>query len=507
MDALFSKKTLGPVDHHQPQKRRLRFAAGLGSTLYKGVAGLSSVVVRRARRGGLSLLLKILATVVSVIILIRLIPSPLNGRKSPVPGWFKKKPVARGDDLRIVVFGSQDVAASSLDSRPGGSTWTHTLCKELKCGTRHSFIPEYDRGIGLTSNKRYATELKTLQNFSKEANLTDNPAADYSFLSEQYPGATDAHDLEEQVQDYFNTAGPKLPPRETVYVFTFGTWDIWNLAAMPLERGEAVVDDLARLIFNQTEYLYKKSLDTQTIAHSGYWGASIDPKAGRRDKDRAAKEAAKHRRFNVVIPELLDISMTPGWQFRPQPQYPHSLAEHMRNSALLTMRWNEQMRSEMKKWTMKGSALPEGDMSDVHSDWASKQYQYQDQADLYPRRMGYFAETSSRMIEVLAEEDMQRTGESDRTGRGKLPAQEKLRFGNTKLSCRAKSSLLSKLYWGKDADDKYMKMERCPRPDNHLFYEPFTYNQRAVDEIGKIAAKGVKKHLFGMKVDDDEKGK
>lgn len=140
MDALFSRKTLGPVDHHhEPEKLTYKTrGARLASTLGKHALGLTSVVGHRLRRGGLGLLLRIVGAIVAIVVLINLIPSPLNGRKSPVPGWFKKKPVARGDDLRIVVFGSQDVAASALDGRPnGGSTWTHTLCKEV-CALKSS---------------------------------------------------------------------------------------------------------------------------------------------------------------------------------------------------------------------------------------------------------------------------------------------------------------------------------------------------------------------------------
>lgn len=359
--------------------------------------------------------------------------------------------------------------------------------------------------MGLTSKRRYEAELQSLKNLSKEANLTDNPAADYQFLTHQYPISLDAHDLEEQVFDYFHTDKANLPPQETVYVFTFGTWDVWNLAAMPLEKGERLVDELTSLIFNQTELLYTQSLDIQSIAHSGYWGASIDPKASKKDKDRAIKEAAQRRRFNVVVPELFDMSLTPGWQFRDLPQPPHAPSEHMRNSALLTTRWNDRIREQMERWVALGTRAPEN-MPPDFIPAGPPLGTVEEPTDLYPRRVAYLAETATRMVEVLTEEDMQQAGESDRTGRGRAPPYQKLRFQNTRMACAARSSLLKKLDYGPHANEA--TRDRCMRPDNHLFYEPFTFNQRAVDEVGRMVAKGVNKNLFGKEEkEDDGKGK
>lgn len=122
MDALLSAK----AEALGPRKPNPRLAAWR-----RRIQALPIVIFHRVRRGGLSLLLKVLAVVVLVVILIGLIPSPLNKHRNPL-GWGEKpQPALLGDELRIVVFGSQDVAASAMDSRPGGATWSDVLCKEV----------------------------------------------------------------------------------------------------------------------------------------------------------------------------------------------------------------------------------------------------------------------------------------------------------------------------------------------------------------------------------------
>ena len=80
------------------------------------------------------------------------------------------------------------------------------------------------------SNSLYASLLEPVLNDTFEHPA---PGTNYTFLSEGYPVRWDVPDLKAQVDQFLSLPKPALPPNETLWIFSFGTWDIWSLAAFP----------------------------------------------------------------------------------------------------------------------------------------------------------------------------------------------------------------------------------------------------------------------------------
>lgn len=371
-----------------------------------------------------------------------------------------------------------------------------------------SFVPTNDFQPGLTSNGIYGAELQTLQQISQEANITDNPAADFYFVSEQYPVPVDTPDLEHQVQQFLSLRAPDQPPHETLWIFTFGTWDIWKVAAMPLETGEKVVDTVTDHMFQQIEMLYRESLNQQSIAFSDFWSNATRSQV-QELTDPNAIESVDERKlesFRVIIPQLFDISLTPGWKARPEPSIPHSSAEQLRNSAVLTERWNNRVREQMDAWTAKGSTRPEGmeeaevESKPIEVPKANSMLEYlpsslrpsqPDPEDnivyaQYPRRAGYRSDPARSILDVITEEEMHRMGVQDSQGRGTMDVDEPMRFLDVWTPCFSNEMRIPELGWE----------QNCEKPSDHLFHDAFTLSQRAIDELAKMTAEGVLKNLL-----------
>lgn len=339
---------------------------------------------------------------------------------------------------------------------------------------------------------------------AETVDVYQKPAADLLYLKEQYPTPQDTPDFGQQVQQFMSLEPPEMPPRDTIWVFSFGTWDIWKLAAMPLQSGRAVVDALASHIFDQVEYLYSESLDERSIAYSDFWKRGNNSKAG--ELVRPDLEVAENKRtkesFRIVIPQLFDISLAPGWQDRPSPPVPHSPAEQVRNSAVLTARWNAQIESQMEAWVKK-------DEQDDGFEGAEKAGAARRRADAppavetavgtdngtmarpYPQRLGYHADPARSILDAMTEGDMQRSGVRDSKGRGTLSASAPMVFTEVWTACLEEVEPADK--------DEPAGPSMCKSPDAYLFRDNFTLGQRAIDELAKQTARGVMEHLLSPK--------
>lgn len=359
-----------------------------------------------------------------------------------------------------------------------------------------SFVPTSDFQSGLTSNGIYEDELQALQLRAQQTNIAENPAADYFFMTEEYAVPAHTPDLEQQVQQFLSLAPSDVPPHETLWIFTFGTWDIWKLSAMPIASGERVVDALAAHVFSQIEILYAESLNEKSIAFSDFWkNASQTDVDELADPEAPAKvDQRKLESFRIIIPDLFDISLTPGWQARPAPPSPHSGAEQIRNSAMLTQRWNTQLRSQMDSWSDRGSTKPEGAEGVEPEEVKTKPIEVpnaETEGTIYaplPRRLGFSSDPASKILDAMTEEEMQRANAKDSKGRGTLPLGEPMRFRDVWTPCVSVST--------EEAEDGTEQTIKCDSPDNHLFHDAFTLGQRAISELAKQTAQGVQEHLL-----------
>lgn len=362
------------------------------------------------------------------------------------------------------------------------------------------------------SNSIYAKEFYALQNITAKTNIIEKPASDYVYIAEQYPIPSETPDLETQISQFLAMAPPRVPPRETLWVFTFGTWEIWNLAAMPKKSGEDIVDALSVYLFEQIERLYLASLDPHSIAFSDFWSnatnAEIEELTG---LDAAEKvDSRKLENFRVVVPKLFDITLAPGWRTRPEPPFPQSLSEQTRKAAALTKRWNEALDMELEAWKELEGSRPKElvDEEDpvIEVPRTSSLLQYlpaslrpnkegvDDQGEPviyapYPRRSGYMSNQAGHLLDAMTEEEMQRGGVWDSRGRGFVPKDDRMRFLDVWEPCVTGS-----------VEDLSVDVEEtsdeCEVPEDHLFHDSFTISERAIQGVVKNVADGVVEELF-----------
>lgn len=378
-----------------------------------------------------------------------------------------------------------------------------------------SFVPTSEYSPGLTSNEIYSKELLALQQIAKDTDVTENPASDYLFVNDQYPVPAQTPDLDTQIDQFLSLPTPETAPQDTLWIFSFGTWDIWKLAAMPLQSGEKVVDAMAAHIFDKVESLYRQSLSPGSIAFSNFWSNATEEEFHVLVDHNAASVVDQRRleSFRVLIPQLFDISLTPGWHNRAAPSIPHTSAEQVRNSALLTERWNSRIGAKMDDWNGKRQARPDGIDNEVavkDVTAAPKAGAWADQPPSllrlaksddekvagenvvyapYPQRLGLHSKPADVILGTMMEEEMQKSGVSDTQGRGSMSKDDLLRFSDVWTPC-----IPSNPHKTEDAEES----AECDVPDQHLFYTSFTVGQRAINELAKLTADAVLESLIAV---------
>lgn len=89
-----------------------------------------------ARRGGLRLLLQLCAGLCFIFLLLHIAPSRIVDGYGNIMSWYGSKQEDAGN-LRIVVFGSQDVAGSAVQGDNQRGTWTQHLCVQVSAEDPH----------------------------------------------------------------------------------------------------------------------------------------------------------------------------------------------------------------------------------------------------------------------------------------------------------------------------------------------------------------------------------
>ncbi|KAK0389834.1 hypothetical protein NLU13_3407 [Sarocladium strictum] len=472
------------------------------------IQALPARFIHRLRTGGVRFLAQLIFANLAIVGLFRFLTADQGHRYQAVFPWASSPdngvPGIDGG-LRIVAFGSQDVFGSAARSDESSRTWLQTLCDELKCSSLHSFVPHHDSGRALAFTDIYKKEVEELKKHTEETDLLKDPAADYSWLESQYPVPTQAPDLPAQVDTFLSLPLPEDVPRQTLWVFTFGSWDIWNLAALPMDRGlSSVVKTIDRLV-EYLEMLNFKSLDPESVAFSDFWSNAtaedVKHLAGAKAPDKV--DVRRLESFRVLIPQLFDISLTPGWQDRPAPLFPHTRGEQMRNAAVLTKLWNKTLRKKLEHWELKGSSKPnvtehnDGSLTvapmPLDEDGGKKKRSEITKRDMpkreviyapYPRRMAYQPGFAKDIVDAMTEEGMQRAKVEDSLGHGTWPLNDTMRFLDVWEPCL------------KVVQDEASIVTECQNPQDHLFLDGFTVGQRASDEIAKSIAARVVTSMF-----------
>lgn len=292
----------------------------------------------------------------------------------------------------------------------------------------------------ISSNELYAHGLEKVLNETADK---VGPGQDYSFVPTTFPAQWKASDLKGQIDKFLAMPRPRSTPGMTLWVFSFGSWDVWSLSALPINSGMEAVRGMTKDIFEQVERLYEASMDPQSIAFSDVSGitqgdqtsanstaetteemASADGKTEKREEAGAEVEveAQAAERFQILIPRIMDPSFLPGWRdLRPQTPEVHSKAEQMRNAASLTSAWNDGIVDGLRDWVKKDAAAGQGDdqsggIGDARSDKASSSGA--GGAMTQPTRDGFAYNLAGYVLDQMLERQMRNAHQADGEGRG-----------------------------------------------------------------------------------------
>ncbi|POS71778.1 hypothetical protein DHEL01_v209832 [Diaporthe helianthi] len=359
------------------------------------VQSLLGFFFNKGVRGGPKIFLNMAAVLFALLLVIKILPqrlsdSALNSMHMHHNLWKgeHEEPLQKtgtGDDgsrpggLRIVVFGENDIGTPiGVDQEVEGSkSWTEALCDQLACSKHISMAPSPDSPAWSVSSKMLYAD--GLENVLNETAGRPGPGLDYSYLSTLYGPQWQTLDFKDQVDRFLAMPKPLHVPKETLWVFNFGFWDVWSLSALPIPAGKAAADAMIKDLFEQIERLYKASTDSRSIAWSdinyvpappepepspgagSIEGSSAEVLTEKRNEEKAgnspeaednAEEPTEY--FRLLIPRVMDPSLLPGWRdLRAQLPKVHSKAEQMRNCAELTEHWNDCIVDGLVEWVRK----------------------------------------------------------------------------------------------------------------------------------------------------------
>lgn len=389
----------------------------------------------------------------------------------------------------------------------------------------------------ISSNELYALGIDKVFN---ETHDKTTPGYDYSYVTEAYPPQWKSSDLRDQIDRFLAMPKPRHASGETLWVFSFGLWDVWSLSALPVSSGKESVHTMTKDVFAQIERLYQASMDPTSIAYSDISTIASRP-TGESEEDFAVEGNVEKREeaeaqvqeqqqaeaehdessrmvksFRILVPRIVDPSILPGWRdLRPESPAVHSKAEQMRNAYSLTNAWNDGIVNALTEWVKTDDSKKEEEQKKDEEKKESRR------ADSLPTRDGYAYNLADYLLDAILERQMRNAKQTDGNGRGKGELEEGFRdvrnaclqpLSNVAVSVSTQSGVTLNLPYRKIDGDKqaitpspvakrednadvekpslgYMSTAKvCEIPSDHLFYTPFALSQKAIQEIAAETA-------------------
>lgn len=336
---------------------------------------------------------------------------------------------------------------------------------------------------------------------------------DYSWVVKQYPKPL-RHDLATQVDAFLSSPRTRRAVTESLWVFNIGYWDVWYLAALPRRLATEVLDLSVRDLFFQIERLYRAAQDRDSAAFSEpYYSDSRAPgSVGAGSGSRVGRVARAP--FRIFLARLFDISLTPGFaSARPKPPGPHLSSSQLRNAAFLTKYWDTLLETAVDEWL----ATPDPeywsiadtiDINVVEAVVGRRSLEREDlgrgaeeQNDQYgwgtgefnggislPRRRVASYGISLYLQELMIDRQLRNSDLYDHNGLGARPPEDG--FLDITMPCALR---IAGEGTAEDGDGNEGRTTNrtvvCQEPDNYLFYTGFTVGPRAIQEIGRRAAR------------------
>jgi hypothetical protein len=465
-----------------------------------------------------------------------------------------------GEGVRLVVFGDSWVDDSVNVEKEGngkGKSWPKVLCEEVCSFYTSSFIG----GCGIVLCVAWVCLLTSQQiNCTSRLNFAASQPAD-AFPSFEPTGVAVSNaihaaaikkdqsipldassssplpDLATQIQSFISLPVPKQQPKETLFVLSFGFWDVYDFARMDFAVAQNATDRSINAIFEQLDVLYLHFVEKLYPPGTSETPAPVT--------NATEAEDPLHPTFRVILPRLFDPTLLPGWlSQRPLPLSPSSIAEQQKNAVYLTERWNSLMENKMGAWinspppvsassaVVKSAEMKEASRTDVrHSEPSSKAEDEFDQGiseaepvkeHIQPSALSekdmFYYDMPNYLLSIIVEHNLEREGLSDSNGLGKGSSP----YDSVYSPCvrdsevhdeEKRRSLGRRGDEGSDGgdveeEDEYEErngMLVCREPEDFLFWDAWGLGPSAKKEIGRaigemvLEGKSLRKAWEGVK--------
>ncbi|PQE30019.1 SGNH hydrolase-type protein [Rutstroemia sp. NJR-2017a WRK4] len=423
----------------------------------------------------------------------------LNDVSDKVWDW-----AAGGDDdgeeggVRLVVFGDSWVDDTIEEFADGkGKSWTEVLCEELQCVSHinmaasqpSSAYPSSPPTGALTSNEIHLLAVQGSAQYQSESKTAHKMLPDFKA----------------QVQSFIALPPPTKKVTETIFVLSFGTWDVWHLAGLDLSKAQAATDAAVEEMFFQLDNLYAHYRGTLESTHV------IEKPA------ETENRSVSHPQFRVVIPKLFDPTLLPGWlSQRPVPLKPSSVAEQQKNAVHLLGKWELAVENKFRPWF---ATAPEALSVKAWTDADTNATPLPP-----PLKDVFYYDLQKYLLDLILEHQLEDAGISDASGLGTKESpfisvyDACLREGgdeDQEAGERRRMGKREKKVWGKRSNSQGMKKRGngqgmgkkinkrmaegtkevdingllvCADPDDYLFWDEFSMGGKASAEVGREVA-------------------
>jgi hypothetical protein len=321
-------------------------------------------------------------------------------------------------------------------------------------------------------------------------------------------------DLASQIQTYISLPPPKVQPSETIFIVSFGFWDIYDFAQLDYAAAQNVTDTSIDFMFDQLDVLYTH------FATKLYPASATLPE----DTNTTNHTTARHK-FKVIIPRIFDLTLLPGWVSQhPVPAKPASIAEQQKNAVYLIQRWNLGIENRMGAWMERNVTITatqanpkpssetteatshtnvrenatEGKASDGHFEQLgaihaersnNREEEKKHESEKLPKKDIFYHDSASLILGLILEHQLEDEGISDASGLGKGESP----FESVSIPC------LRPL----DVDDDVMtlfkegwrernRMLVCKEADIYMWWDAWSLGSRGKKMVGQSIGEIVK---------------
>ncbi len=286
-------------------------------------------------------------------------------------------------------------------------------------------------------------------------------------------------DLATQIQSYVALPVPKNEPTETIFVISFGFWDIYDFARLDYPLSQNGTDNSVKELFAQLDILYNHFVTKLSRPSTSNGADSVNSTT---TNDPKIKPTSK---FRVIIPKVFDPTLLPGWvTLRPPPPAPSNVAEQQKNAFYLTERWNTLVENQVAAWLASPPpAAPGQEVS--HDDIRDPTSPSPDNQEPVITKDVFYYDLPKLLLDIIIEHQLEDEGLSDASGLGKGESP----FESVYEPCVREAE-------EEDTDGlvDLSGMLVCKEPEDFLFWDAFNLGGVVKEMIGKEIGEMVKKN-------------